>query len=394
MDLASEEQIDDYLCDEFDQDEDLQVDGDLASVDDVTKGVQGTSLNESKAPTSEHALPGNSFEQPRLYPQLEPLQAKVEEAPAETLEERLLKKLQQQGLASHFAEVYAKSLSLFLGQMREVSDRSIEKLGILNADHRATILNVIRLPEFMKETLARSTSEAGDNSVTQGNKKEKLLDDPLAQCWLDAMMEAGFSAEVGICYSNCFVRHGIDDAVALTLTPEKLQEIGVENEEDRTLLLEMVERQAAEWKVSSADESADETHDDEDAFHDDFLGSCWYEVLREYGLSRKDSVAYAKGFSNAGINQDNASEVTDEVLEEYGVQNAEHRSLLLRIIQDLLRSMGEDEQSKMDGEAPTTRVMSDEELRRQELKNDKLIQQYEVLERKLADIFAGNTGES
>ena len=281
--------------------------------------------------------------------------------------------------------------------MKDSSEESLERVGIMNGEHRKIVAHVLQRPAFCD--IFRQAEATG--SV------EKLCDDPLAECWREAMLEQGFGRVEAIRYTNSFVRNGITDAVAITLTPANLVEIGIENKDHIDMLLAMIQRLAREQgeavgvdqqektpsEAHDDEDALHEAHDDEDAFHDDFLGSCWYEVLREYGLTREDSVAYAKGLSEAGVNQDNAAEITDEVLEIQGVTNATHRKLLLRIIRDLMRAMREDANEATEEAPITDPAVTEQELQVQQLKNEKLIKQYENMEKKLADIFAGNTGK-
>mmetsp|Transcript_16310 Transcript_16310/g.31646 ORF Transcript_16310/g.31646 Transcript_16310/m.31646 type:complete len:413 (+) Transcript_16310:153-1391(+) len=133
-------------------------------------------------------------------------------------------------------------------------------------------------------------------------------------------------------------------------------------------------------------------------FEQDELAQCWFEVFREVGLSESVAKMYAIGFSKYGIDDSNAGSLTEEDLAAHGIANAQHRGIIMRLIQGLLQH--QQDQAALEGAAsaaPTQErpqpdeVVSWDEVDRQQHKMQAEIEKVDRLEANLAKILAGDT---
>jgi len=133
-------------------------------------------------------------------------------------------------------------------------------------------------------------------------------------------------------------------------------------------------------------------------FEKDELAQCWYDVFREVGLPESVSKMYAIGFSHHGIDDENAHTLTDEDLKAHGVLNAQHRDIILRLIEGLLRHQREQEEAEQAAEAASKSTADQlkqdidwDQVEKQRKMVQKEIDKVEELEENLAKILAGDT---
>ncbi|GBG28674.1 Hypothetical Protein FCC1311_048952 [Hondaea fermentalgiana] len=138
------------------------------------------------------------------------------------------------------------------------------------------------------------------------------------------------------------------------------------------------------------------------SFEKDELAQCWYEVFCEVGLPASVAKMYSIGFSKFGIDDQNAGDLTDEDLAANGVANAQHRQIIMRLIQGLLEhqqdqaaldavSSGVEVDAAQSAEDDQQKEVSWEEVDRQQHKLQEEIAKVDRLEANLARILAGDT---
>lgn len=207
--------------------------------------------------------------------------------------------------------------------------------------------------------------------------------DNTARRWKDVLVRAGVSVEYAWKYGLEMSQARFNESNALQVTHEDLKRIGVNDQEQRQSILDTIQQIAQQEYGYQPSEQEHNNH----AF------MTWRNLMIRADLGKAwgalQVAKYAQLLAQEGWDDWNAEDLDESLLESMGVEDPNHREVLLELIQREL-----DEAELHPGTTQITPLLTQEERQLMEqaaVQSKQILEQFEVFQQRLAAVLRGDT---
>uniref|UniRef100_A0A7S3LKM3 SAM domain-containing protein n=1 Tax=Aplanochytrium stocchinoi TaxID=215587 RepID=A0A7S3LKM3_9STRA len=234
-----------------------------------------------------------------------------------------------------------------------ISDQKMQQVGMKN---------IVNLESKTDDGKAQANMESQPSEVDHQKR--------LYHAWNNALVAAGFTDSAANAYSRLFSHLLIDQVKAETITEKFLTSVGVLNKRHRSDLLRLFKKLKTMKRNGSAkvhknsntiikvpgDEStldmtgepqsvesgASNSDSDDSQSKGNNLVSSWCEAMIQQGIPVDAAKKYAEAFAEYDVDNTFIASISDQNLKENGILNPQHRELLISLVNRLVKdSKGE-----------------------------------------------------